>query len=55
MRYIIYFEPIDIDANSKEEAVKLLDFYRLQPSVSKILPAKYIFDYNEKEAPELSE
>ena len=53
-RYVIYFEPVDIDAKDITEAKQILHFYRLLPTISKIVPAKYIFDYDEKETPELS-
>ncbi len=53
-RYVIYFEPVDIDAATKEEAEKILHFYRVLPTINRIVPAKYIFDYDEKDAPELS-
>jgi len=53
-RYVIYFEPVDIDAANKTEAERILHFYRILPTISKIVPAKYIFDYEEKETPELS-
>ncbi len=53
-RYVIYFEPVDIDAKDTAEAMQILHFYRILPTISKIVPAKLIFDYDEKEAPELS-
>ena len=53
-RYVIYFEPVDIDAKDIAEAKQILHFYRILPTISKIVPAKLIFDYDEKEAPELS-
>ena len=51
MNYRVYFEPMDIKAESPEEVKQILSYHRLQPDVVRIIVAEdNIWDHrNEKE------
>jgi len=41
-RFIVYFEPVDIEADTRAEATDIAS--KMQPIVSKIVPAVISFD-----------
>ena len=47
MKYILYFEPVDIDAESTAEAIRIFEYARIQPDVLKILANPHNFDSKE--------
>ncbi len=44
MKYIIYFEPMDIEAESTEDAIRYYNYIRVLPDIIKVIPAKFTFD-----------
>ena len=53
-RYIIYFEPIDVDADNLDDAENqyrnglVTGIYHMIPKILKIIPAEFIFDCEPK-------
>jgi len=47
MKYILYFEPVDIDAEDVEEAIRIFEFARIQPDILKVLANPHSFDSKE--------
>ena len=47
MKYILYFEPVDIEAENTEEAIRIFEYARIQPDVLKILANPHGFDSKE--------
>ena len=47
MKYILYFEPVDIEAENTEEAIRIFNYARIQPDILKILANPHSFDSKE--------
>ncbi len=47
MKYILYFEPVDIEAEDTEEAIRIFEYARIQPDVLKVLANPHSFDSKE--------
>jgi len=47
-RYMIYFEPVELDADNIEDAMKKYQYGEGTPFILKVVPAEFVFDVDQE-------
>ncbi len=50
MKFIIHFEPMEIEAADRDDAIQYYNYLTMKPEVLRVIPAKFSFDVDHAKA-----